>query len=58
MFGRSRQNKNQTDIIHCVALYERYRNIANAEIEHQYKLIMMEVQSYYDKKENPAFNLA
>ncbi|OMF12468.1 hypothetical protein BK131_17705 [Paenibacillus amylolyticus] len=50
--------KNQTDIIHCVALYERYRNIANAEIEHQYKLIMMEVQSYYDKKENPAFNLA
>ncbi|RAW12296.1 transcriptional regulator [Paenibacillus taichungensis] len=49
---------NQTDIIRCVALYEKYRNIATADIEYQYKLIIMEVQNYYDKKENPIFNLA
>lgn len=56
--GESVKINNQTDIIHCVAIYERYRNTAIAEIEHQYKLIMMEVHKRYDKKENSLFNLA
>ncbi|MDT0125025.1 helix-turn-helix transcriptional regulator [Paenibacillus sp. RRE4] len=50
--------KNQTDIIHCISLYEKYRTMSTNEIEHQYKLIMMGVQKSYEKKENPVFNLA
>ncbi|WP_336763961.1 helix-turn-helix transcriptional regulator [Paenibacillus sp. USHLN196] len=49
---------NQTDIIHCVSLYEKYKNMGTTEIEHQYKLIMMEVQKSYEKKENLLYNFA
>lgn len=49
---------NQTDIIHCISLYEKYKNMGNIEIEHQYKIIMMEVQKSYEKKENLLYNLA
>lgn len=41
---------NQTDIIHCISLYEKYKNMGTTEIEYQYKLIMMEVQKSYEKK--------
>lgn len=49
---------NQTDIIHCISLYEKYKNMGTTEIEHQYKIIMMEVQKAYEKKENILYNLA
>ncbi|MBR2565774.1 MAG: helix-turn-helix transcriptional regulator [Paenibacillus sp.] len=49
---------NQTDIIRCISLYEKYKNMGNIEIEHQYKIIMMEVQKSYEKKENLLYNLA
>lgn len=49
---------NQSDIIHCVALYEKYRNAASKEIQYQYSLLMMEVQNNYEKKEHPMYNLA
>lgn len=41
---------NQTNIIHCISLYEKHKNMETTEIEHQYKLIMMEVQKSYEKK--------
>ncbi|WP_145050054.1 helix-turn-helix transcriptional regulator [Paenibacillus xylanexedens] len=49
---------NQSDIIHCVALYEKYRNKATDEIQNQYKSLLMEVQNSYEKKEYPLYNLA
>ncbi|WP_127548022.1 transcriptional regulator [Paenibacillus amylolyticus] len=49
---------NQKDVIHCISLYEKYKSMGNTEIEHQYKLIMMEVQKSYEKKENLLCNLA
>lgn len=52
------KSNKQQDIIHCVALYERYRmNISTPDYANQYKLIMMEVENYYDKKENRLFHL-
>ncbi|WP_128099978.1 MULTISPECIES: helix-turn-helix transcriptional regulator [Paenibacillus] len=49
---------NQSDIIHCVALYEKYRNKATDEIQNQYKSLLMEVQNSYEKKDYPLYNLA
>ncbi|MFS0873397.1 transcriptional regulator [Paenibacillus xylanilyticus] len=49
---------NQSDIIHCVALYEKYRNKASKEIESQYHSLMTEVENYYEKKEYPVYSLA
>ncbi|MGQ8873707.1 helix-turn-helix domain-containing protein [Paenibacillus sp. TSA_86.1] len=49
---------NQTNIIHCISLYEKHKPMGTTEIEHQYKLIMMEVQKSYEKKENLIYNLA
>lgn len=46
------------ETIHCVALYERYRHISTPDHAQQYKMIMMEVERNYDKKENRLFHLA
>lgn len=49
---------NQSDIIHCIALFEKYRKLANNEVELQYNSLMMEVQSNYEKKEHNLYHLA
>ena len=48
--GESSRLNNQTDMIHCLALFERYKSMASTDVEHQYRLIMMEVLKHYEKK--------
>ncbi|PQP83790.1 transcriptional regulator [Paenibacillus sp. PCH8] len=43
---------NYTDIIQCVALFERYRSFASKEVETMYRYLMEEVYNYHESKKN------
>lgn len=49
---------NQTDIIHCMALFERHRDRASKDIIFQYKSIISEVQRNYEKTDSSVYHLA
>jgi len=46
---------NHTDIIQCVALFERYRSFASKEVEITYRYLMEEVYNYYENKKSHGY---
>ncbi|TDL63266.1 helix-turn-helix transcriptional regulator [Paenibacillus amylolyticus] len=57
-FSSAVRTNNQMDTIHCMTLFEEYRNFASKEIHNKYKLLVAEVRSYYEKAENTLYDLA